>query len=94
MADELNPVGRVGAATLLQEQGRAVLQRWLAEVSAEMEGHLAICAGRAADRRKPKAITSGIQALGDEFVLYLGGRRICSGSYDYCVRRRRAELGE
>ena len=80
--EELNAVGRVGAATLLQEQGRAVMQRWLAEVSAELQGHLAIAAGRAADRRKPRAITSGIVADGSGFVLYLGSKRICLQSCD------------
>lgn len=94
MVAGLNEAGRIDAEVIAQEQGVATTQRWLQVVDAELREHVLAGAARAVDRRKPRAVTSGIVAEGSGFVLYLGGRRICSGKYDYCVRRRRAELGE
>jgi len=94
MVAGLNEAGRIDAEVIAQEQGEAITQRWLRVVDAELREHVLAGAERARDRRKPRAVTSGIVAEGSGFVLYLGGRRICSGKYDYCVRRRRAELGE
>jgi hypothetical protein len=51
-------------------------------------------AQRAIDRVARRRIVNGIQPTGGTFVLWIAGRRICSGTLDYCRRRRNAELGE